>query len=241
MGAMRAALALVFVCAACRGTAPAPRSERFELPEDWASVSALTFEREVAARGEQGGFLAAADLEALRGALGHGDAVAVRAAVLLANSRDPLAERALLERLEERAVSPTRHGDAADVVAAAALAGRALAEGAPERLAALAVGPRPHPDIEVRVECAASALGAGRDEVVDFLSAVLASQTPDERQHPPDWETKRTMAWAKHRAARALSLRAGVPCTFRPDGSYEHQREERLQLRSLIDRDGRRP
>ena len=89
-----------------------------------------------------------------------------------------------------------------------------------------------------RGECAAAALVAGRDEVVDFLLAVLASQTPEQVLHPPDWETKRTMAWAKHRAARALSRRAGVPCTFRPDGSYEHQRTERLQLRSWIDCDG---
>ncbi|MDP6409853.1 MAG: hypothetical protein QGI46_10790 [Planctomycetota bacterium] len=211
------------------------------LPTCWASVSALAFEREVSRLAPAGGALERADLALLAKVLEAGDGRSVRAAVLLARSRDPLAARALLERLEQRARAPTRHGDAGDVVAAAALAESELEAGALERLTALAVGPRPHPDIEVRVECAASALSAGREEVIEFLLAVLASQTPDQTLHPPDWETKRTMAWAKHRAARALSARAGVPCTFRPDGSYEQQRADRLQLRSLLYWDGHCP
>jgi hypothetical protein len=235
---MRVLSAALLLYAACQTAGEPAPPERFAPPADWQSVSPLAFERQVEALALRAGVLDAADLALLERALDHGDERSVRAAVLLARSRDPRAGRALLRRLEERASAPTRHGDAGDVVAAAALAGWSPTPDTAQRLAALAVGPRPHADIEVRVECAAAALVAGRDEVVDFLLAVLASQTPDQVLHPPDWETKRTMAWAKHRAARALSRRAGVPCTFRPDGSYEHQRTERLQLRSWIDCDG---
>ena len=42
------------------------------------------------------------------------------------------------------------------------------------------------------------------------------------------------MAWAKTRAAEALSLRAGVECTFRPDGSLDHQEEEARRLQALL-------
>ena len=63
---------------------------------------------------------------------------------------------------------------------------------------------------------------------------VLRSQTPDQLADPPDWEEKRTMAWSKSRAAQALSLRAGVPCTFDPDASYADQRAEREQLAALL-------
>ena len=38
--------------------------------------------------------------------------------------------------------------------------------------AALAVASEPHPDFEVRVECAVSALDGGREEVIEFLIKV---------------------------------------------------------------------
>jgi len=238
-----AALLPALVLCACRAPAPPPdaartaratRPELLALRADWGTCDALSFERAVDALPPDGGLLDERDLAHLGAALGRSDPVALRAAILLGRSADPRAGRALLARLEARDYDRERHADAADVVAAASLAGWAFAPDVPARLAALAVGARPHEDIEVRVECAASALAFGRDEVAPFLLRVLRSQTPAELEDPPDWETKRTMAWSKARAALALSARAGVPCSFDPDASYADQRAETERLARLL-------
>lgn len=198
-------------------------------------MSPFGFERALAAWREAPGAVAF-DLETvgtLRTALAGQDQTAVRAAVFLAHCSEPSVTRVLIERLESRAEAPTRPMDAGDVIAAAALAGR-VEEGVPERLEALVVGERPHPDLEVRVECARTALLAGRDAVIPWLLAVLRAMTRDEALAPPDWIPTQTMAWSKTRAAEALSLRAGVECAFRPDGSLDHQEEEARRLQALL-------
>ncbi len=216
------------------GARPAPAQR--ELPATWTSASPLAFERLVDSLAAEGGELrwSAPALETLAAALRRQDEVAVRAAVLVAHSADRSATEVLLARLEERAVAPNRGLDAGDIVAAGALAQRTLEADDARRLEALVVGDEPHPDLEVRVECARAALGAGRDAVIPFLLTVLRALTPAEREHPADWERVTTLAWAKSRAAQALSLRAGVECVFRPDGSWEEQMAEAERLEGLL-------
>lgn len=163
-------------------------------------------------------------------ALAEPSALATRAAVLLgwvalAGEEGPSsrAVATLIGRLEQRIPAPSRALDAVDVVAAAALARLPEVAGLGPRLAVLTDGPGKHPDLEVRVECAGGALLGGQREVIPFLLRVLRSGTPAEQLDPPDWPRKMTMSWAKSRAAELLSRSAGQPCTFRPDGSFEHQ------------------
>lgn len=214
----------------------APAVTPRELPEGWDRVAPLLFEDalESVLRAGAGPWSEAALADLEQGLRGQGG-VAVRAAVLLAHSPDPTATEALIARLEERAVAPARGLDAGDLVAAAALAGRGLESGVPQRLEALAVGGEPHPDLEVRVECARSALAGGRDGVVPWLVKVLRALTPAEADDPPDWERVETLAWAKSRAAEALSRRAGVPCTFRPDASWADQMAQASDLETLLE------
>lgn len=213
-------------------------AERSDLPAGWDTLSPFGFERAIAAWSEAAGAVVftTESLATLSTALAGQDRTAVRAAVLLAYCRTPGATRVLLERLEQRAEAPSRPMDAGDVVAAAALAGRAGDSRVPERLEALVVGERPHPDLEVRVECARSALLAGREAVIPWLLSVLRAMTHDEALAPPDWTPTQTLAWAKTRAAEALSLRAGVECAFRPDGSVAHQAAEARRLEGLLAR-----
>ena len=209
-----------------------------DLPGDWSDSSTLRFESLVQGLQEQPGTWAwsSASLSALSAGLDDAGEVALRAAVLLGQSDAANARRALLARLERRVPAPSRAHDAGDVVAASAL-GRACPSDAAlaKRLAQLASGPSPHPDLEVRVECARSALGAGVDSVVPFLVRVLRAGTPAEKDDPGDWEPSIHLTWSKHRAAEALSLRAGVPCEFRPDGSWKHQMDEATRLEQLLD------
>jgi hypothetical protein len=210
------------------------------LRADWSEIPLSDFEEWVLldVQGGSGLELTSTDLDGLSGALGSFDLVALRAAILLGASRDPRASQALLERLEQRDLTPLRHADAADVVAAAALARADLAPEQLEELEALAHGPSPHPDLEVRVECAASSIRSGRDAPAVFLLQVLRVGTRAGRSDAIDFEPSPTMAWAKSRAAEALSERAGVPCTFHPDASFEAQEREAEALRLLLERAG---
>ncbi len=237
------------VSRASRGapTEDAPAAEFLALPARWRDLDPLGFERAIRAwpGSDAGGArLSDADREQLAAALGPdgGEAGedpgprAVRAAVLLARSRDPGALEVLLARLELRVLSPARAADAGDVVAAAAVPrfearDRARARAA-ERLAALSHGAGAHPDLEVRVEIAASALALGRDEPIPFLLAVLRAGTADEPW--PDFERKQTLAWSKTRAAAALAARAGTDARFEADGSFSDQRAEAARLEALL-------
>jgi hypothetical protein len=235
----RARTLAVLLLYACAGPATRDalrdRPEQRELFAGWATSSAVAFEQSLLElSGAPAAPWSAATRAELALALAGQDARALRAAVLLGHDPSAAADEVLLGRLEVRATAPSRPRDAADVVAAAALSGRGLERGVPRRLAALAVGPNPHPDLDVRVECAAAALWAGRDEVAPLLVRVLRALTPAERDDPPDWEPVRTLAWAKTRAAEALARRLGEPARFRPDGSWSHQMEEAARLEAAL-------
>jgi hypothetical protein len=217
--------------------APAAPPREFEVPAGWESLTDLAFERAVDAWLPRGEHRRAGDgtLVDLRRALGGGDIPAMRAAVLLARTRDPRAAEALLDRLEEReAPPPGRPGrDAADVVAAAAFA-EGLGRGdAAARLNALANGRRAHPSTAVRVECARSALALGRDESIPFLLSVLRIGTHAGRIVGAE-EDLDDLAWCQVRAAEALAARAGTPNRFRPEASVTAREEETTRLESLL-------
>jgi hypothetical protein len=165
-------------------------------------------------------------------ALGLQDLSSVRAAVLLARGEDE-SRAALLRRLEARIEGPARESDAGDIVAAAALARWSDME-LIERLTQLASGPEPHPDLEVRVECAATALAAGALEVTPFLLRVLTAGTPAEVQDPIDWTPTETLAWSKMRAADALAQHAGLDLLYQPDASFEQQLADVARLRAAL-------
>ena len=227
-------LGLLSACAARRAalaSGATPHLE-LELPADWREVPPWTFARRVGELPEGGVTWSAAERAELAQALGEVGPNATRAAVLLARDESPEVTRLLLDRLLQHAPAPERALEGGDLVIAAALAGR----GVEEQLIALASGPSPHPDLEVRVECARSALAAGREEVVPFLLTVLRALTPAERDHPADWPRMTTMMWPKSRAAEALSARLGIPCTFRPDGSWADQMAEADRLERLFEK-----
>jgi hypothetical protein len=230
---VRSLSALLLLCA-CAATKPSPPQVAapagIELPARWLTCGAWDFER-LALELSRVAWSAEARAELGLKLAGPGQD-SVRAAVLLSRGDgDSLA--ILLERLEAREVEEEREGDAAEVVAAAALGALADAELGP-RLAALAQGPRAHPDLEVRVECAAAALDLGHGAVIPFLLRVLHAGTPAELEDPVDWTPTDTLAWSKSRAALALSRRAGVAREFRPDGSYAHQIEAARRLEELL-------
>ena len=62
----------------------------------------------------------------------------------------------------------------------------------------------------------------------------LRARTPAEKTDPPDWARIDTLAWVKHRASRSLAEYLGVPDTFRPDGSWQHQIDEALKYERLL-------
>jgi len=219
---------------------PAPTAQDAplaELPAGWRELGDLAFERALDAWIPVGGArrLAPSDLSALATALDEGGAVSVRAAVLLARTRDPHAGDVLLAQLEERAPpsSAKPASDAALVVAAAAFAEGTPGSNAAARLGGLATGRRPHPDPFVRVECARSALRLGRDEVVPYLLQVLrtgttAGRTLSKEDRPED------VAWMQIRAADALSRRAGTERRFEPEASVRAREEEAARLEALL-------
>jgi hypothetical protein len=175
-------------------------------------------------------------LAELAGALGGFDPRAMRAAVLLGRSRSAAALDKLIERLELRAVGPEVGSDAADVTAAQALARLDLGQRPVllERLLALAIGPAAHPDIEVRTECARACVLHGRDEPIPFLLLVLRIDTWIGATDARDFQVSPQTAWARHRAAEALSWRVGVPKTYHPDGSVERRQGEALKLEEKL-------
>jgi hypothetical protein len=178
--------------------------------------------------------LSPADLTTLDHTLAGLDEAAMRAALLLGHSRDPQAADLLLQRLNQRIEGPNRNSDAADVAAAALLATWPADPHFTLTLTELATGPTPHPDLEVRVECAASALARKQITVTSFLLRILRASTPAQLSDPPDWTPKPTMAWSKSRAATALSRHLSIPVAFRPDASYEDQLAEVDRLVALL-------
>ncbi|MCA8981501.1 MAG: hypothetical protein H6831_07525 [Planctomycetes bacterium] len=248
---MRRLLPLLILLTACQGagerahlsevggpSAPQAQPERHAAPAGWNSCSPYGFEA-LAAKvpsGDEAFLWKQSALDAFKQALEREDQTSVRAAVLCARSRDPLAGEVLLARLEARRLGPARNSDAGDVVAAAGLAGWHFRADLADRLAALSSGAGPHPDLEVRVECAASALrlGAPTESVAPFLLTVLCALTPGELERPSDWPRQANVAWVKTRAAEVLSERAGLPCRFRPDASFDDQAAEIAKLERAL-------
>ena len=251
-GAMRTAALLALAgLAACRGTTPAapvtaastpPRlattsaQGTWSPPADWESSAPSRFEEWLEAELGPGARVqpSPAALADLRRALAGGDASAVRAAVVLGRTGSSQAAALLLARLEERVDTPTREADAGDVVAVAALLRLPRAADLAQRLVDLGVGPRAHPDLEVRVECAGAALSLGRDEPIPFLLEVLRIDTWAGRADERDFMPSPTTAWARDRAARALSRRAGVPLRYHPDAPVQAREREARRLEQRL-------
>jgi hypothetical protein len=209
-----------------------PETPTTSLPGAWDTTGVVGFaERLKTWRGSAPNSLPHADRRALAAALAERDALSVRAVLLLADT--DAGHLDLIQHLEARVEASTRALDASDVVAAAALTAERRGE-IPERLLVLALRGTPHPDIEVRVECARAALASGMTEVIPFLLTVLRVGTRDEQLDPPDWPASATLAWIKSRAAEALCRHAGVAVAFRPDGSFEHQEQEARRLAELL-------
>ena len=152
------------------------------------------------------------------------------AAIWLARSRDTRSAEVLLAKLEERVLSPDRGGDAADVIAAAGLAefGSNLSYGT--RLAQLASGETPHPDLEVRVECARSALLLRDDQPIEFLISVLLIGTDKGRESGEFWPAPLRSAWARERAAEILAWRSGLRNRYSADASIGDREREAARL-----------
>ncbi len=217
-----------------------PPPPLWELPSTWRGASDLAFERALDAWLPPGSAhrLSADDLATLTSALDAADRAdgraAVRAAVLLARTRDPRAGDALLARLEKRAAVPGATGeDAVDVVAACAFAEGTPGTNASARLAELAAGKRPHPDLCTRVECARSALALGRDGGIPFLLQVLRTATTAGKPLGAD-DSAADLAFAQIRAAEALAARAGTDVRFRPEASVKDREAEVTRLEKLL-------
>jgi hypothetical protein len=255
MGRMRAlGLACLLLLGACQG-APVPdehaggvglpRGAVLTLPHDWRTSSPAAFEAWALAALPEGQAtpLDKGGLRELQQALdevttdrgaGRLDPLAVRAAVILGRSRYSTCGALLIRRLEKRVLGPERHSDCGDTVAAAALARFPDPKRYAQRLVPLAVGASPHPDLEVRVECAATALHAGYAQVIPFLLQVLRIDTYAGLADRRDFAVSPTTAWARGRAAEALSAHAGVPLTYRFDGSIAHRQEEAAKLATRL-------
>ncbi len=155
------------------------------------------------------------------------------------------AGKSLVHRLESRVDLGARWKVGADVAAARALdrpwgSGDAQSS-AREALLELAHGQVPHPNLAVRVECAASALKLTTDRATqstapttDFLLAVLRAETPAQAQSPRTWPRITTLAWVKTRASEALSKLTGLENRFRPDGPWAHQVAEAARFESQL-------
>jgi hypothetical protein len=237
------ALALLLVPLAACLFGRRPDEPRTPLPAGWDTLEPFAFEQLLAdffapARPGQPAptiYYDRAAFGALTDALERMDAISVRAALLLAHSRHEKSGNRLMRRLGQREVGPERGSDAGDIVAAAALADfPGAAELYLEDLHKLAVGRRAHPDLEVRVECAAAALLLGDDAPVPFLLQVLRIDTFAGQSDARDFESGEHTAWARGRAAAALSRRAGVPVDYQPDGSILSREREAARLERLL-------
>jgi hypothetical protein len=159
----------------------------------------------------------------------------VRAALLLARDDSAPSQTSLLIRLERRLAPAERGRHAVDVVCANAL-GRydELDSKTLTSLQKLATGHVPHPDLDVRVECALAYLShvpqaedgptplKARDSL-RFLIKVLRAETPAEASDPPTWPRVRTVAWPKGRAVQELTRWFTTEIPFRPDGPWRDQ------------------
>ncbi len=160
---------------------------------------------------------------------------AVRAALLLSRDHSPPSQASLLTRLERRMLPEERGRQAVDVVCAAALSKfDGLDAGAMGSLQRLVGGSIPHPDLDVRVECARAYLAhipcdpQGKPPLrarncLRFLIKVLRSETPAQASDPITWPRIRTVAWPKGRAAQEIERWHPSEIRFQPDGPWKNQ------------------
>lgn len=219
--ANRIPCALILVLTACV-TLPGPDPSQ-ELPGNWETMGSEEFaflHDSLAA--PRWTVIAQEDLRTK--SLGFGEN-ALRATLLLNQLAGTQVNEHFVASLERRVTPPNRGEAGNQITQAAALMLRPtpMDQNQQARLLALVKGPSPHPDLAVRVECACTLLGLQMVQVAPFLIRVLRARTPAESSDPPDWPRLDTMAWVKHRSAQALAQHLGVPNTFRPDGSWQHQ------------------
>lgn len=201
----------------------------------WKKLSSLAFERWLLEEWtpQRSGELSQPDWDELSSGLGEDARTATRAALMLARSADPRAIDRLLQQLELRSVHAERADDSGDCTAAAALGRIATADQAGERLVALAMGALPHPDLEVRTECALAALELGRRDVIPYLLRVLRIDTPSAERAGRLTDSE-TTAWPRGRAAKALHDLAGLPYFERTDASVAEREALADQLEALL-------
>ncbi len=219
-----------------RPSAPeAPAPEAQELPAGWAAVPLERFGAllEASFPAGQPRTLVPSAFEELSSALRADDPLALRALLLLARCSDPLASELFLQRLERRATPGAELGATLDIAAAAALRDLPEARNGASRLESLAYGQRPHPDLEVRVECACSALHLGRDRALPFLLAILKHGTRLSVASS-SWKPIAEMGFCQRRAAEALGERAGRACHFRPLQPLDEREADIRALETLL-------
>ncbi|HED65538.1 MAG TPA: hypothetical protein ENJ09_08280 [Planctomycetes bacterium] len=214
---------------------PLPWNGTWVPPEDWATMPPADFERLVLAALPDGTrtLLEKPTRIELGAALDRMDTSSVRAAVILGRCATEQAGNILFRRLQRRVLGPSRESDAGDVLAAAALARFPR----PERwhkIARLAIGANPHPDLEVRVECAITALSLGDERTIDFLLAVMRIGTIEGLDDELDFTPSQTTAWARGRAAEALSAYAGLPLRYRADAPIADRERETRRLAEAL-------
>ncbi len=201
----------------------------------WRTLSSLAFERWLLEEWTPGrsADLSPADFDELSTSLDQDPRTATRAALMFAHSADPRAVDRLLVQLEKRNLHEERADDSGDCTAAAALGRIATPDQAGDRLVALAMGAAPHPDLEVRTECALAALELGRRDVVPFLLRVLRIDTPSAEREGRLTHSE-TTAWPRGRAAKALHDLAGRPYFERTDASVDEREALADQLEALL-------
>ncbi|MDF1839435.1 MAG: hypothetical protein P1V35_16325 [Planctomycetota bacterium] len=161
--------------------------------------------------------------------------LAVRAALLLAKDSSDRSHTSLLIRLERRQAPAERGRQGVEVVCANVLAEQdSIPESSLRSLHKLATGLSPHPDLDVRVECARAYLAhipqasEGQTplrarECLRFLIKVLRSETPAQNADPIVWDRVRTVAWPKGRAAEEVTRWFPTEVPFRADGPWQDQ------------------
>lgn len=147
--------------------------------------------------------------------------LAMRAALVLARVSTRASAQRLLAQLEARHEHPERPADAVDVVAAASLATSPFATelSVATRLALLADGAAPHPDLEVRAECARTAILLGNRAVAPFLLRLTRLDTPLGLARDGAWHATEFTTWSRNRAAETLAEVLGIPCPYRADNN----------------------
>ena len=185
-----ALLAMAGVFHSCAGTPDAGSSAGSQpdpmFAPDWERMDSSEFATFV--RGLQDPEWDPATQQALlEASKGFGE-TALRSTLLLARTTSPTISEHFLQHLEERTAPPSRGEGGNQITQAAALLLRPtpLSPDQRERLLALAIGPAPHPNLAVRVECAGTLLALDEARTVPFLIRVLRARTPAERDDPPD-------------------------------------------------------